>query len=229
MRALTGSWPSLARVPALYPDARNRVNRGPLLYRAGACFPLSGPLDTRGRLPLLAVGSNGYPRQLADKLRGSDADLQGAPIVPALLRGYDVAFCPVRSRKGYVPVTLAARAGGVCLSWLQWLTPEQLEIISASEGSRYSLVGGEQLAAATRISPRWRRPASVYAWWFDSLLICNDAPLWLDVYRPPHAQQRALDPDRAGQRVNPIPPGWRIAPRDPDTHAVGEAMMSEMC
>ncbi len=226
---MTRTCPSLALTPSLYPDARNRVNRGPLLYRAGKCFPLGSSIDTRSRLPVLAVGSNGYPRQLADKLSASEADLHGVPIVPALLRGFDAAFCPVRSRKGYAPVTLASRPGAICLTWLQWLTFEQLSIISATEGSRYALVGDGQLAAAARIPSRWRRPNLIYAWWFDSLLIRDDAPLWFNAYQSPQRQQRALDLDHADQRPNPVPTGWRVVSGDPGTHAIDREMMSELC
>ena len=165
-----GTWPSLADLPMLYPDARNRGNRGPILYRAGKTWPLRSQPDTTGRIPVLAGGSNAYPRQLHDKLAGTSADLQGIPILPTILRDLDVAFCPIRSRKGYIPVTLAERPGAVCLSWLQWLTPEQLNIVSLTEGTRNALVGGPPLAAHATLSPLLRRPAAVYAWWFDAIL-----------------------------------------------------------
>ncbi len=225
----TRSWPALAEVPALYPDARNRVNRGPLCYRAGKCFPLTGPIDTSGRIPLLAVGSNAYPRQLADKLEGTAADLQGIPLLPTILHGFDVAYCPVRSRKGYVPVTLASRPGAVCLTWLQWLTIEQLNVISASEGPRYALVGDSNLASAAQCSSQWKKPREIYAWWFDSLLIRNDEPVWLNVYRPALSQQVDLDPGNASRLVNPIPSGWRIIPRRPVHHKIDPQFMSDLC
>ena len=156
--SLVRAWPRLADVPALYPDARNRPNRGPFLYRAGKSWPLRSQPDTSGRIPVLAVGSNGYPRQLHDKLSGTPADLQGVPTIPTILRDFDVAYCPIRSRKGYIPVTLAARPGAICLTWLQWLTPEQLNIISATEGSRYALVGSQALGENLRIQPHCSVP-----------------------------------------------------------------------
>jgi len=225
----TRTWPSLADVPALYPDARNRVNRGPLLYRAGKCFPLSRPIDTSGRVPLLAVGSNAYPRQLADKLEGTNADLQGIPLLPTILRGFDVAYCPVRSRKGYVPVTLASRPGAVCLTWLQWLTIEQLNVISASEGSRYALVGGEPLADAAVTPSQWRRPGIVFAWWFDALLYDNESVEWFDVFRPPGRPQSRLQIERASSRPNPVPGGLRAISREPEQHRIDPAIMSALC
>lgn len=216
-------------VPALYPDARNRINRGPLLYRAGKCFPLRRPIDTGGRLPLLAVGSNAYPRQLADKLDGTSGDLQGVPLVPTILRGYDVALCPVRSRKGYIPVTLARRPGAVCLTWLQWLTVEQLNVISASEGPRYALVGGESLAGSALIASQWSKPAVVFAWWFDALLCDNDSVAWFDVYRPPGSQQSELQIERCTSRPSPVPTGWRVIPREPAQYRIDPEFMSALC
>ena len=229
------TWPSLADVPALYPDARNRANRGPLLYRAGKVWPLRSRPDTSGRIPLLAVGSNGYPRQLHDKLASSEADLQGIPIVPAILRDFDVAFCPIRSRKGYVPVSLTERPGAICLTWLQWLTLEQLQIVSATEGARYSLVGGASLAAQATISPRFRRPAAIFAWWFDSVLEREGATAWLDVYRQQRVQQASptglagAETDNASARPNPVPYGWRLVERAPLDGEIASAIMSQLC
>ncbi|MXX79522.1 MAG: hypothetical protein F4Y69_00640 [Chloroflexi bacterium] len=225
----TRTWPSLAVVPALYPDARNRINRGPLLYRAGKCFPLRHPIDTSGRIPLLAVGSNAYPRQLADKLVGTIADLQGLPLLPTIMRGFDVAYCPVRSRKGYVPVTLASRPGAVCLTWMQWLTIDQLNLISASEGPRYALVGGKPLADASLMPAQWRKPAGIFAWWFDALLCDSESVAWFDVYRPPGSQQSGLQIERSSSRLNPVPTGWRVIPREAVQYRTDPEFMSALC
>lgn len=219
------SWPSLADVPALYPDARNRVNRGPYLYRAGKVWPLRAQFDTTSRIAVLAVGSNAYPRQLSDKLSGTPSDLRGIPTAPAILRNLDVAYCPVRSRKGYIPVTLASRPGAVCLTWLQWLTIDQLNIISATEGSRYSLVGGPSLVAALVISAQLPRPAAVFAWWFDTLLRLDGSPVWLDVYRP--ADEPAVD--RLEASPNVPPDDWIELPRSPEHQSIAEEVMSEIC
>ncbi len=218
------TWPSLADVPLLYPDARNRANRGPCLYRAGKSWPLWTQPDTSGRIPVLAVGSNGYPRQLHDKLTGATADLQAVPTIPAILRDFDVAYCPIISRKGYVPVTLASRPGAVCLTWLQWLTPEQLNIISATEGSRYALVGSHELAQRLQLQPRIRRPKAVYAWWFDSLLQREGRTVWHHVYR--RQAITAIDPSDA--QHNPIPDGWRQIRREPGSLEIGQEGMSEL-
>ena len=226
------TWPSLAKVPALYPDARNRSNRGPVIYRSGKAWPIGNQPDTSGRVAVLAVGSNGYPRQLHDKLAGTSADLQGIPVLPTMLRDLDVAYCPLRGRKGYIPVTLARRPGAVCLTWIQWLTPEQLNLISASEGSRYALIGGASLAAQTTISPQCRPPETVYAWWFDSVLQHDGRTCWLDVYRQQRQQrwqQSDVRIDRLGTQLNTVPNGWRVVPRDPVSMQIVSEIMSELC
>ncbi len=226
--APVATWPSLTDLPALYPDARNRANRGPLLYRAGKTWPLRPPLDLRGRLPLLAVGSNAYPRQLHDKLTGHDADRHGVPLIPALIRDLDTAYCPIRARKGYVPVTLTSRPGAIALTWLQWLTPAQLDLIAASEGPRYALVGGPPLAARTRLNPRLPRPPHIYAWWFDSILEHNGQPAWLDVHHAPPTPPPDLDGSDVRARPNPPPAGWRQIPRPPGDHAIDQESMSKL-
>ena len=213
MPGFVRTWPSLTDLPALYPDARNRQNRGPLLYQAGRVWPLTRPLDLSGRLALLAVGSNSYPRQLLDKFADDPAypetDLQGVPITASLVFGYDVAYCPVRSRKGYIPVTLAQRPGAVGLVWLQWLTEQQLDLISQTEGSRYALVGGAKLADRLELDPRLPRPQRVYAWWFDSVLVDGESVVWLDA-----ANQRDLITQPSfPSRAQAIPPGWETWPR----------------
>ncbi len=220
--SLVRAWPSLADLPALYPDARNRPNRGPFLYRAGKSWPLWTQPDTADRIPLLAVGSNGYPRQLQDKLSGTPADLQGVPTIPTILRDFDVAYCPIRSRKGYIPVTLAARPGAICLTWLQWLTPEQLNIISATEGSRYALVGSQALGENLRIQPPLLRPRTVYAWWFDSLLQRSGMTVWHNAY----SRQLMTDIDRSEVQQNPIPAAWRQVVREPGSLAIEQESMS---
>ena len=218
------TWPSLANLPALYPDARNRPNRGPFLYRAGKSWPMWSRPDTSGRIPLLAVGSNGYPRQLQDKLAGTPADLQGVPTIPTILHDFDVAYCPIRSRKGYVPVTLAARPGAICLTWLQWLTPEQLNIISATEGSRYALVGSLELGKRLQLQPQLRRPGAVYAWWFDSLMQRDGTTVWHNVYR----RQVMTSIDGSESVSNPIPAGWREVAREPETLVIEAETLSEL-
>ena len=225
--------PSLADQPERYPDARPAAERRPFLYAAGEAWTLdedesgaavAGWLRGRrarigiaDRVAVLAVGSNAYPRQLADKFEGADADDQGIAVVRASARGLGIAFCPVLARKGYVPVTLAERADAQLETWLQWLTPDQLQIVSASEGGRYSLVGGEPLAARIQLHPRLPHPERAYAWWFDSVLAeAEDGdPVWLD---PSDEDQQARLIAAASRPSSPSrpqspPTGWDLVDR----------------
>lgn len=217
--------PSLADAPERYPDARPPDRRSPFLYADGSAWTLgegesgaaiAGWLRGRrarigisDRIAVLAVGSNAYPRQLADKFEGTDADDQGVAVVRAELRDLGIAHCPVLGSKGYVPVTLAARPGAELAAWLQWLTPDQLQIISGTEGARYRLVGGEGLADLVRLHPRLPRPERVCAWWFEHLLLEDGEPVWLD---PGDAGQQARLIASAGgsppSAANDLPPGW---------------------
>ena len=225
--------PSLADRPERYPDARPAAERRPFLYAAGEAWTLdedesgaavAGWLRGRrarigiaDRVAVLAVGSNAYPRQLADKFEGTDADDQGIAVVRASARGLGIAFCPLLARKGYVPVTLAERPDAQLSTWLQWLTPDQLQIISASEGGRYSLVGGEPLAARIQLHPRLPHPERAYAWWFASVLAEAEGgdPVWLD---PSDGDQQARLIAAASSPLNPSrrqspPAGWDVVDR----------------
>ena len=222
--------PSLADAPERYPDARPPDERRPFIYADGAAWTLddgesgaaiAGWLRGRrarigisDRVAVLAVGSNAYPRQLADKLEGTDADDQGVAVVRAELRDLGIAYCPVVGAKGYAPVTLASRPGARLDAWLQWLAPDQLRIISETEGPRYRLVGGRGLAGLVRLHPGLPQPEHVCAWWFENLLLEDGEPVWLD---PEDADQQARIAASIGaapaSRANDPPPGWDVIDR----------------
>ena len=225
--------PSLSDRPECYPDARPAGERRPFLYAADEAWTLdedesgaaiAGWLRGRrarigisDRVAVLAVGSNAYPRQLADKFEGTDADDQGIAVVRARARGLGVAFCPVLAGKGYVPVTLAERDGAELGTWLQWLTPNQLEIISASEGSRYSLAGGRALAKRVELPQRLPHPERIYAWWFDSVLVADGEPVWLDE-ADDGQQARLIAASERPSRPQPVPDGWDVVDRDAEEY-----------
>ena len=226
--------PSLADQPQSYPDARPLESRSAFALVGAQLRELVGRLDgaalddwqaARGggfaeRTALLAVGSNAYPRQLFDKFADQPCAEHGIITVPVQLAGCGVAFCPLLSRRGYVPVTPARRAGHVERTWLQWLTDAQLARVRETEGPRYALVGGAPLAAALTLPDGLPPPSAVYAWWFDSVLLGGDGgdgePLWFDP-QDADAEGRALERVRAmpasrleaARAPNPVPTGWR--------------------
>ena len=225
--------PSLADQPRSYPDARPPESRSAFALVGAQLCELIGRLDgaaldawqaARGggfaeRTALLAVGSNAYPRQLFDKFAGQPCAEHRIITVPVQLAGCGVAFCPLLSRRGYVPVTPAQRAGRIERTWLQWLTDAQLARVRETEGPRYALVGGAPLAAALRLPDGLPPPLAVYAWWFDSVLLNGEGgggePLWFD-QRDADAEGRVLERVRAMQASrleivsapNPVPAGW---------------------
>ena len=233
--------PSLTDAPARYPDARPPAARAPFVLVGAEWRELRGPLDgaaldawlaERGggfadRVALLAVGSNAYPRQLFDKFAGLPCAEHGIVAAPAVAADLGVAFCPIRSRKGYVPVTAARRDGHAERTWLQWLTEAQLARVRETEGPRYALVGGAPLAAAVAPADGLPRPPAVYAWWFDSVLLSSQSEgggaaltatsstAWFDA-RDADAEARAIArlsalseaQLKAVAAPNPVPAGW---------------------
>lgn len=158
----------------------------PVLTAAGP-LALSAWLEESGSAPLerriatLAVGSNAYPRQLADKFREHPVEDDSVVVMACRVRDLEVVFCASLSRRnGYIPVSVRPHPGTVAQTWLQWLTAEQMQVISATEGPRYGLVevgdGGE---AVTLVGAE-ARLARVYAWQHDAVLDLGDGPIRLD-------------------------------------------------
>jgi hypothetical protein len=86
-----------------------------------------------GRTPVLAVGSNRSPAQLARKLREPSRPALGlVPIIRARVNGIGVGFSAHVGRWGYVPAAPVRRPGWQD-QWLTWLDPVQLELVNATE------------------------------------------------------------------------------------------------
>jgi len=205
---------SLSDEPCRYPDPRSAAERRPYLYVRGLLYevqprreavatldqvpvdledrvvPLKealermdgAPLDER--IPVLAVGSNGYPRQLLDKFAQDPVNDDSVVVFGCSVRGLRIVYCAGFSlRKGYIPVTVWPDSEAVTHTWLQWLTAEQLEAVARSEGPRYRLVEcGSDAAGAAVVAVHGvdEGPAAVYAWCYDARLAWPDdeaAPL----------------------------------------------------
>lgn len=83
-----------------------------------------------GRIPVLATGSNAAPSQLARKFP-SDAMV---PVIATQLAESDVVFAARISRYGAIPATIFPSQGVVVSVHTTFLTPEQLDVMDASEG-----------------------------------------------------------------------------------------------
>lgn len=115
------------------------------LYLEGraAELPPDGP-DLVGRTALLSYGANAAPEALALKL----ASLPGLemPVLRAELEGFDVVYSAHVSPYGAVPATLVESPGTVAPAFVTHPTPEQRELLTASEPN-YDLVEVEGIAA----------------------------------------------------------------------------------
>ncbi len=192
-------FPSLRDRPCEYPDARPNEQRWPYVYMNSRIYPLElnftapvhlmnvsvrtengskilsawlrshGLVPIEKRLPVLACGSNAYPRQLADKfLRFPVAD-DSILTLPSRIHGIRIVYAASFSvTNGYIPVTPQHVPDGEAETWIQWLSPEQIEAISETEGRGYRLV---ELTGVDLVIPGLREsPTRIYAWWHDSFL-----------------------------------------------------------
>jgi hypothetical protein len=140
--------------PETYPGQRPRfsflfTNRG--IYRF-APYALGRVLEDRGLAPVgsryavLAYGSNACPTQLLRKFSDENS-LTNIPVVFGRLGGAEAVYARRQTLGGYVPATLAKRAGSGP-SWLTLLTAEQVQAMDRSEGrpTSYALAKVPDLA-----------------------------------------------------------------------------------
>lgn len=110
---------------------------GSFRYREGLHQEFDG-IDAH-RHPVLAIGSNGSPSQLADKFGICP---EGIPVTRAVLLDRAVVYSAHFAAYGSLPATLARAPG--CRTWVfvTWLTGGQMEAMHASEGigDRYDFV-----------------------------------------------------------------------------------------
>ncbi|MDK1473000.1 hypothetical protein QNO07_06075 [Streptomyces sp. 549] len=121
--------------PLRYPG---RVAEQPVLLSGGRLRPLRG-FPVTGRVPVLAVGSNGSPAQLHHKLTGAGVT-DTVPLAPVRVEGLAVALSGHVSRAGYVAATPYRAPGEAVALVLTWLTPEQLAVVDVSESVNYRRV-----------------------------------------------------------------------------------------
>ena len=206
-------YPSLRDRPCEYPDARPARERWPFLYRHSLAYPIvpnpdlpvtlpdlalrtergvetlaawlqaagATPLDRR--IPVLAAGSNVYPRQLADKFLLHPVVDDSVIALPCRMHGLRVVYAAALSiSNGYVPVTVQHDPTAETTTWIQWLTADQLRAISTTEGRRYALV---ECPADGLIVPGLRDlPSTVLAWRHDAVLDFGDGPIAYDAGQP---------------------------------------------
>jgi len=119
------------------------------LFENGVARPWPAEIDYRDRLPVLAIGSNQSPEQLARKFdprRGP----QRIPVTRAWLEDHDVVFATHVTRYGAIPANLLAVPGMRVRLSVTWLDPAQLEAMHRTEigggNYRYVRLDGIRLA-----------------------------------------------------------------------------------
>lgn len=100
------------------------------LFRGGVAEPLPAPYDFAGRVPVVGIGSNRSPLQLARKY-GASAEI---PVTWAVLDGFDVVYAAHVSYYGSVTATLHPSPGTRVTVAVTWLDPAQLAAMHATEG-----------------------------------------------------------------------------------------------
>jgi len=92
-----------------------------------------------GLTPVLAIGSNAGPAQLARKFGGRAFAGTAIPAPRGLLHGFDVVFAPLVSSYGSVTATLAPSPGTAVEVYVSWLDPAALRRMHDTEAA-YDLV-----------------------------------------------------------------------------------------
>ncbi|MEX0808308.1 MAG: hypothetical protein WD044_06230 [Dongiaceae bacterium] len=104
---------------------------GSFLFRNGAARPLPDAPDLAGRTPVLAIGSNQSPAQLARKF----AHLPGTeiPVTRVWLDDYDICYATHVTRYGSIPGNLHPCNGMRVRLSITWLDETQLCVMHATE------------------------------------------------------------------------------------------------
>lgn len=102
----------------------------PYLFRDGRPEPLPGDVDTASLTPVIAVGSNRAPVQLARKFADMDV---AVPVTRLVARDLDVVYAAHMAGYGAVPATLAPSPGTEVELWITWLDAAALQRMDATE------------------------------------------------------------------------------------------------
>jgi len=103
------------------------------LFCAGDVEPLVDPaVEIRGRVPVLASGSNAAPAQLARKYAANGAGAR-IPVTRARLKDFDSVYNAHIAAYGSMPATLYPSSGTQLVTFITWLDDAQLSIMHATE------------------------------------------------------------------------------------------------
>lgn len=103
------------------------------LFRGDRAVPLDDVARAlRGRVPVLASGSNAAPAQLARKYAAAGADVV-IPVTRVDLADFDSVYNAHIAAYGSVPATLYPSPGTVLATFITWLDEDQLAVMHATE------------------------------------------------------------------------------------------------
>jgi hypothetical protein len=129
------------------------------LFRGGEVIPISeGEVArlTRGRTPVLAVGSNRAPVQLSRKFTHQNLSDE-IPVTHGWMMHHDIVYSPHLTGYGSVPATLAPSPGTRVRVSITWLTARQLAHMHVTESVpahySYQQLHGRDLELDCGISP----------------------------------------------------------------------------
>jgi hypothetical protein len=132
---------------------------GSFLYVNGAAQPLPPGYPLAGRGPVLAVGSNRAPEQLARKFGHLAAAEAEIPVTSGWMADFDIVYSAHITRYGSIAATLVPSAGTRVELALTWLTEGQLRRMHETEGQSYDF--GRLIGAALALDGG-RRAASPF-------------------------------------------------------------------
>ncbi len=133
-----------------------RIPSNSYIFEDGRETPLGGGAflpELDGRVPVLAVGSNQSPEQLARKF---DAPGWGAiPTIRVELNGFDSVYSPHITTYGAIAATLHQAASATVSLFVNWLTPVQLTRMHETElgNENYAFGALNDVAIKAEVGP----------------------------------------------------------------------------
>lgn len=91
------------------------------------------PEDREGRYPLLAVGANGAPQRLRERLAELPAGERRLLALPGALHDFDIVAAAHPAFYGAFPATPVASPGTRVRATVLWVTPAQLQVLAFRE------------------------------------------------------------------------------------------------
>ena len=113
----------------------------PFLFRGGRAEPLPADLRTDHLIPVIAVGSNRAPLQLARKFERMETAI---PVTRLVARDLDVVHAAHMAGYGAVPATLAPAPGTEVELWVTWLDAAAMRRMDATEAVGVNYAREEQ-------------------------------------------------------------------------------------